>query len=153
LPKSKSQLREQLSAIEPDEHTYEGIGPPEVDALVALLEDDEEWLAARAVHALGRIDSEEARRAVVAATDSPRMEVRVASAASAEALPAPVSDEILSRLLDDPEPAVRKFAIKATSGRSGEVIKRRIDEIADSDADARLRRIAHQQADSIAQGH
>jgi HEAT repeat protein len=151
MPKSRSQLRQQLSAIEPDERTYEGIGPPEVDLLLRLLDDEEEWLAARAVHALSRIDADTARQGVVSAAESPRMEVRVAAAASAGTLPVEVSDEILSRLLDDPEPAVRKFAIKATSDRNSEAVRRRVGEIADADADARLRRVAQQQATSVAE--
>jgi HEAT repeat protein len=150
MPKSLSELRDQLSAIEPDERTYHGIGPAEVDSLLDLLDDEEEWLAARAVHALSRIDADAARQAVVSAAESPRMEVRVAAAASAARVPAPTSDEILYRLLDDPEAAVRKFAVKATSDRNSEAVRRRISEIADADADARLRRVAQQQARAIA---
>lgn len=151
MSKSLPQLRQQLSAIEPDEHTYEGIGPSEVDLLVHLLDDEEEWLAARAVHALSRIDTDTARQALMSAAESQQMEVRVAAAASATTLPAPVSDEILSRLLDDPEPAVRKFAVKSTSDRNSEAVRQRVGEIADADADARLRRLAQQQASSIAE--
>jgi HEAT repeat protein len=151
MPKSLSQLRQQLSAIEPDERTYEGIGPSEVDLLVGLLDDEEEWLAARAVHALSRIDADTARQALVSAAENQRMEVRVATAASAARIPMPASDEILSRLLDDPEPAVRKFAIKATSDRNSEAVRRRVREIADAESDARLRRVAQQQATSIAE--
>ena len=151
MPKSLPQLREQLSNIEPNERTYEGIGPSEVDALRDLLDDEEEWLAARAVFALSRIDAENARRAVVSAAESPRMEVRVAAAVSANALPTPVSDAILSRLLGDPQPAVRKFAIKSTSSRNSEAVRQRIVEIAAADTETRLRRVAQQQATSIAE--
>jgi HEAT repeat protein len=149
MPKSISELREQLGAIEPDEHTYEDIGPAEVNLLIGLLDDEEEWLAARAVHALSRIDTDDARQAIVSAAGSPRMEVRVAAAGSAAELPAQVSDEILSELIDDPLPAVRKFAIKSTSDRNSEAIRRRIVEIAAADADRRLRRVAGKQAEVI----
>jgi len=150
MTKSLAQLREQLSDIEPDERTYEGIGPAEVDMLVDLLDDQEEWLAARAVHALSRIDSDNARQAVVAAAASPRMEVRVAAAISADALPIRDSDEVLSRLLDDPQPAVRKLAIRSTSDRNSEAVRQRIVEIASDEADTRLRQAAQEQARTIA---
>jgi HEAT repeat protein len=148
MPKSLPDLREQLSDIEPNERTYEGIGPSDVDLLQGLVDDEEEWLAARAVYALSRIDTDNARQAVVSAAESPRMEVRVAAAASARDLPAWVSDEILSRLLADPHPAVRKFAIRSVSDRNSEAVRRRIIEIAEADPDARLRQAA--QARSIA---
>ena len=39
MAKSMTQLREQLSAIEPDERTYEGIGPSEVPLLRDLVHE------------------------------------------------------------------------------------------------------------------
>ncbi len=146
MSKSPAQLREQLSAIEPTERVYEGIGADDVDALKAILAGDEDWLAARAVHALSRIESEEARQAVIAATASPRMDVRVAAAASAPDLPTEASDAVLVRLLDDPEPAVRKYAIQSSSRRNGDDVRRRISRIAGADADPRVRRTAEEQA-------
>jgi HEAT repeat protein len=150
MTKSLAELREQLSDIEPNERTYEGIGPSEVDLLVALLDDEEEWLAARAVHALSRIDSDNARQAVVSAAANPRMEVRVAAAGSADVLPARDSDEVLSRLLDDPHPAVRKLAIRSTSDRNSEAVRQRVVELASAEADTRLRKVAQEQARTIA---
>src|SRR5438874_199410 len=101
MPISMTDLRRQLSAIEPDEGTFENIGPSEVDLLRELLDDEEPWLAARAVYALVRIDSEGARELLLSAAESPRQEVRVALAAAAERLPLSVSDAILPALLDD----------------------------------------------------
>jgi HEAT repeat protein len=146
---SISELRYQLSAIEPEESTYEGIGASEVDLLRELLEEEEGWLAARAAHALSRIDSTDAHDALLSATESSRPEVRVAVAASAEALPPKVSDEVLSRLLDDPEIGVRKFAIKSTSDRNSDAIRRRLAEIATTDADTALGKIAEEKARSV----
>ena len=51
MAKSPAEIREQLSDIEPSERTYAGLGASEVGPLVDLLDDDEGWLAARAVHA------------------------------------------------------------------------------------------------------
>jgi HEAT repeat protein len=149
MAKSLAQIREQLSDIEPSERTYAGLGASEVGPLVELLDDEEGWLAARAVHALSRIDAEPARRAVVASANSPRFEVRVAAAASAKSLPPHVSDEVLSTLLDDPQAAVRKFAVRSTSNRNSETIRGRIAEIAAQDADPRLQRVAEDHAKSL----
>jgi HEAT repeat protein len=149
MPKSVSELRQQLSAIEPDESTYEGIGPAEVDLLRDLLDDEEAWLAARAVHALIRINTDNAQNAIVSAAGNPWPEVRVATAAEAGALPPNISDEVLSRLLDDSHIGVRKFAIKSTSDRNSKAIRRRIREIATADADSGLRQIAEEKARSI----
>jgi HEAT repeat protein len=111
-----------------------------------LLEDEEAWLAARAVHALSRIDSENARQAIRSATQSPRPEIRVAVAASAGSLPVDFSEEVLSTLLSDSDAAVRKFAIKSVSDRNSGPIGQRIQEIARTDNDAALRSIAEEKA-------
>lgn len=149
MAKSQAQIREQLSDLEPGERTYAGLGTSEVGPLIELLDDEEGWLAARAVHALSRIDAEPARRAVVASATSPRFEVRVAAATSAGRLPPRVSDEVLSRLLDDPQAAVRKFAVRSTSNRNSETIRRRVAEIAAQDADPRLQRVAEEHGKSL----
>lgn len=146
---SKSDLRRQLSDIEPDEGTYEGIGPEEVGLLRELLDHEEAWLAARAVHALSRIDAGDARDAVRAATASPRMEVRVAVASAAETLHPELSDEVLSTLLEDANIGVRKIAVKSVSGRNGEAVKLRIRDMVTEERDPRLREIAEEQAKAI----
>jgi HEAT repeat protein len=146
MAKSLNELRMQLSAIEPDEHTLEGIGPDEVSALITLLDDQEAWLAARAVHALSRIDSDNARAAVVSAATSPRSEVRVAAATTAAELPGAVSDDVLARLLDDPDVGVRKFAVRSVSNRNSVAVRQKIQSIASSETNRRIRLAAEQKA-------
>ena len=142
MPMSISELRRRLSAIEPDESMYRGIGPGEVPMLVELLDDEEAWLAARAAHSLSRIDDERARGAVRAAAGSARPEVREAVAAAAARMPPEVSDTVLPELLSDADASVRKLAIRSTSERNSDAIRARIDEIAATDSDEALRRIA-----------
>jgi HEAT repeat protein len=146
VPMSMAQLREQLSAIEPDESTYADISAAEVDLLRQLLDDEEPWLAARAVHALSRIDDESAHSALLAASQSSRPELRTAVAASAHALPPSLSDDILSRLLRDSEVGVRKFAIHSTSERNSDVVRARLIEVAGSDVNTTVRQIAEKRA-------
>jgi HEAT repeat protein len=144
-----SDLRRQLSVIEPDESMYRGIGPEEVPMLRELLADEEAWMAARAAHALSRIDDESARDAVRSASESPRTEIREAVAASAARLPPEVSDTVLPGLLSDADAAVRKLAIRSTSERNSDAIKDRIGEIAATDTDEALRSIAERHRRSI----
>jgi HEAT repeat protein len=144
-----SELREQLSDIEPDDSTYEGIGASEVAFLRQLLDDQAAWLAARAAHALSRIDTESAHAALIAASQSSRPEVRIAVAASAGALPPRVSDEVLSVLLDDSEIGVRKFAIKSASDHNSERIKQRLVELASTETYTALRHVAEEKARSL----
>jgi len=149
MPITRDELRAQLSDIEPDEGTYKRIGASEVDALRRLLDDEEPWLAARAVHALSRINAKPARLALVEASQNARPEVRVAVAASAGSLPPKVSDEVLSKLLNDPEIGVRKFAVKSSSARNSVAIRRRVRELAASETDAAVRRIAIEKARAL----
>jgi HEAT repeat protein len=144
-----SQLRTQLSDIEPDDRTYEGIDASDVDLLRQLLDDEEPWLAARAVYALSRIDAESAHRALLAASKSPRPEVRVAVAASAGTLPPRVSDQVLSRLLGDVDLGVRKFAVKSTSERNSDAVKKRLGTVATTEANTAVRQIADEKAKSL----
>jgi HEAT repeat protein len=146
---SMSELRSQLSSIEPDESTYAGIGAEEVDLLRELLDDDEAWLAARAVHALSRIDDPAAREALAEAAGKPRMEVRVAVAASASNMPAETSDQVLAGLLADDHGAVRKFAINAVSARNSAAVRDQVAALAADEPDDRLRSLASEKAQAV----
>src|SRR3712207_5760174 len=99
MPMTLSELRSQLGDIEPTERIYQGIGPDEVPLLRELLNDEEAWLAARAVYALSRIDTPEANAAIMEAALDPRPEPRVAVAVNAPNLPPEVSDRVLGLLL------------------------------------------------------
>ena len=142
---SMEELRQQLSAIEPDERTYRGIGSEEVPLLRRLLDDEERWLAARAVFALSRVGSSEAYSALEAAAEDQREEVRVAVAAASTSLPIDTSDALLERLLNDQSSGVRRFAIESVSERNGLRIRTRLQDIASADTDPYLRLLAQQQ--------
>ena len=143
------ELRAQLSSIEPDESTYAGIGAEEVGMLRELLDDDEAWLAARAVHALSRIDDPAAREALAEAAGKPRMEVRVAVAASASNMPADTADQVLAGLLADDHGAVRKFAINAVSARNSAAVRDQVAALATDEPDDRLRSLAGEKARAV----
>jgi HEAT repeat protein len=146
MPKSIAEIRRQLGDAEPDEKTYRGLGSDDVAAVATLLDDDEAWLAARAVFALSRIDSDDARRRVVAAADNPRAEVRVAVATVASGLPPASSDAVLAKLLQDTSVGVRKFALRSVSPRNSVEVKRAVAALAASETNPKLRQIAGEKA-------
>jgi HEAT repeat protein len=146
MPLSPSALRTQLSTIELDDATYAGLGPQDVDTLIEFLRDEEGWLAARAVHALSRIDDPRARAAILDASAMPRPEVRVAAAVAAQDLPTATSDELLRTLLDDPDVPVRKFAVRSVSPRNAPAVQARVRDLARDDTDQRIRAVAQSKA-------
>jgi HEAT repeat protein len=148
MARSRDELRRQLGDVEPDERTYRDIGPDDVPALTELM-DDEPWLAARAVHALSRIDSDDARRSIVRAADSSRMEVRVAAAAVSKVLPADTSDTILAKLLQDTSAGVRKFALRSVGSGNGRAVRDAVAVVSRTDTNGRLRQMADQVLESM----
>ncbi len=146
---TRDQLRRQLTAIEPTEETYAGLGAEDVDVLLELIRDDEDWIAARAVHALARIRSDRANELIVGVTADPRREVRAAAAAAAKLMAPAASDQVLQRLIDDDDAAVRKFAVQSVTSRSGDGVLARLDEVARNDADRRVRDLARRAVSDV----
>lgn len=147
MPKSMNELRLLLSAIEPDETMYATIDASDITNLKALVGDDESWIAARAVQALARVNDASARQAVEAAASDRRPELRIAAARASEHCPVGTADNILDALLKDVDTGVRKFAVRSASPRNGAAIKKRLQEIADSDDSLTLRRLAADKRD------
>lgn len=129
---SMQEIRSRLSFIEGDAQMYVDLGPDEVPLLVELLDDEEAWMASRAVYALTRIATPEALAAVEEASDSGRDEVRVAVAVSANVLPSEAADRVLTKLLTDREVGVRKFAIESVTPDNEERVRRLVAEMTDS---------------------
>ena len=132
---SMQELRSRLSSIEGDAQMYVGLGHDEVPLLVELLNDEEGWMASRAVYALARIATPEALAAVEEAGDSRRHEVRVAVAVSANVLPSDAADRVLTKLLRDREVGVRKFAVESVTPDNDESVRRLVTEMTDADDD------------------
>jgi HEAT repeat protein len=115
MPFTLEQLMNKLSSIEPDEATYDGIGPAEVPLLEELLRHNEAWMSSRAVFALSRVPQGAGVTVLSRAAGDARAEVRVAVAASAMNLRPNDANNILLRLLADPDLGVRKFAVQSVS--------------------------------------
>ena len=133
------QLRSQLSAIEPNESTYAGIGSAEIPLLEILLQDTETWLASRAVFALSRIPDPKAVHALSRAAADSRQEIRVAVAASTVNLQPSYANPLLLRLLTDSELGVRKFAVQAVSDAHNEKVQARLRALETQDPSGPIR--------------
>jgi HEAT repeat protein len=143
MPLTLEQLRNQLSAIEADDSIYEGIGASEIPLLEQLLRDTEAWMAARAVFVLSRVPNIRAVTLLSGAVADPRPEVRVAVAASVSNLKPQDANNILLKLLTDPELGVRKFAIQAVSGAHDAAVHAKLREIETRDPAPPIRDVAN----------
>ena len=142
MPMTLEQLRYQLSAIEPNDSTYTGIGPSEIPLLDQLLQDEEAWRASQAVFALSRVPDAKAVTILSQAAADPREEVRVAVAASTSNLNPNDANSILLKLLNDTELGVRKFAIKAVSSAHNAAVHTKVQELETQDPIPAIRDIA-----------
>ena len=142
MPMTLDQIKNQLSAIEPDDSTYSGIGTSEIPFLDQLLQDKEVWMASRAVFALSRVSDVNAVTILSRATADPRQEVRVAVAASVSNLKPQDANNILLKLLTDTELGVRKFAVQAVSGAHNAAVHAKLRDIETRDPAPPIRDVA-----------
>ena len=139
---TREQLWSQLSAIEPEEGIYDGIGSDEIPLLEELLHDNESWVASRAVFALSTLSDAVAVALLSQASSDPRPEVRVALAASMRNLDAQVASNILAVLLDDPTLGVRKFAVHSVSRVHDPGVRHKLQTLETEDPEPAIRDLA-----------
>lgn len=142
MPITLEQLKNQLSAIEPDDSTYLGIGPSEIQFLEHLLQDEEVWMASRSVFALSRVSDDQVLPILSQAVADPRPEIRIALAASVSNLKPEDANNILLQLLSDSDLGVRKFAIKSVSGSHDIAVHEKLKDIQIQDPALPIREIA-----------
>lgn len=142
MTRTMSELLRQLRMIEPNERMFDGIGRAEVGLLRRILDEEEPWLAARAVYALSRIDSDDARQGIRAAKGDSRIEVRSAAAAIANSVPPELSDELLASLLEDVDIGVRKIALRSVSQQNSGKVRQRIEVMVARERNPRLKEMA-----------
>jgi len=113
-----------LSEIEPTVAMDEILTEGDLPNLNQILKEQESWLAPRAVCAISRFNTEHSKSILYELVNDPRMEIRVALAACARTLPLDVSEKIISKLIEDKEIGVRKFAFQSVlPNASPELIK------------------------------
>ncbi len=136
------QIKNQLSAIEPNDSTYSGIGSSEIPFLEQLLQDEETWIASRAIFALSRVSDDKVVTILSQAVADPRQQIRVAIAASVGNLKPENASNILLQLLSDNELGVRKFAIQSVSGIHDTAVHEKLKNIEIRDPTLPIREIA-----------
>jgi HEAT repeat protein len=149
MPTTLEQIKAQLSAIEPNDGTYLGIGPLEIPFLEQLLQDEEVWMASRAVFALSRIPDARAITVLSQAAVDPRQGVRVALAASVSNLKPEDANDLLLQLLTDTEMGVRKFAVLSVSEAHNAAVSDKLKEIEFRDPAPAIREIAKDRLQAI----
>jgi HEAT repeat protein len=133
------ELRRQLSAIEPDEATYSGIGAEEIALLDQLSRDPEPWMASRAVFAASRMADARAKAIVARAAGDPRSELRVAAAAATKNLAPAEANNLLLQALSDSD---RKFAVQAVAPTHSEPVQAKLRELESNDPAPAIREAA-----------
>jgi HEAT repeat protein len=133
-----------LRILESEEPDYpkaaSTLGPEVLPELERFARGADPLLASKATYLASMIDSPQSRRVVEAAARREEPEVRVAAAAAVANLAAGSSDSaaladeagggVLDRLLQDPDPGVRKFALKSASSMN---LQDRLQSAANSD--------------------
>jgi len=140
--KTLDEVRTLLSDIEPTEATYAALDRDDIPHLVTLLNDQEAWMAARAVHALSRQDDTTAREALVQASRDVRTPVRIAVATAVPLLPTKLGSTLLDHLLDDEDVGVRKFALRSVPVEVASPVRTKIQRISKEDAYPEIRVLA-----------
>lgn len=143
--KTYEQVRDILSAIEPDEEMYHQLDREDLPHLQRLLHDVEPWRAARAVHAASRLGTVGAQALVSGAVGDPRREVRAAVAMAAQWLPPQAGNPLLSALLDDADGSIKKLAIKSVNMNSTPELVAKVRTVSEASDNTHLRNVAEHQ--------
>jgi hypothetical protein len=108
-----AKVRALLDVDEPNYAEAAKLGPQAVPLLETLVREGDAMLASKATYLASLIQSDRSLDVVKAAAESSDPVVRVAAAAALRNLPDAPRDEVLSGLLGDEDPGVRKAALKA----------------------------------------
>lgn len=135
-------IRARLSVIEPTDRVYAGLTDDDVTVLEQLLGDPEDWIAGRAAFALSRVGTPRAVDALVTAANDPRPAVRVSVAAAVGQQDIALPDAAVSVLLQDADPAVRRFAPLAVKASNGPRPREQLRVMTEQDGLAAVREVA-----------
>ena len=136
-------------AIEPDESIYQSFTNEDIPNLKRLAHDKESWMVSRALYALARLKSKEAYEIIRHAAKDPRSEIRVAVSVASTLLPPEIAEEIVFKLLGDPDVSVKKFAIKAVSKKSGPSTLNKLTEMSLGEKDSFIRSLSKEALQKI----
>lgn len=138
------QIRSYLDSEEPNYEAATGLGKEALPLLAELAGGSDTLLAAKATHLASLIGADGTAVDVIAiAAKSRTASVRAAAAAAINnvAISADVT-RVLSKLLTDRDPGVRKYSIQAVNLSESPKLKAKLEKIAGNDAEHSLRGLA-----------
>jgi hypothetical protein len=113
-------MKDVRAVLDPEEPNYKDaakLGAPALPHLDALVSSGDPMLASKATYLASLIKDAKAAKIVEKAARSDVPAVRVAAAAAASNLADP--EDVLTRLVADADPGIRKVAMKSAIGRPG----------------------------------
>jgi len=119
MPVTMKQVIDSLLPEEPDYAAAAALGPEALPLLQQLVQGDNRELATKAASLAGHIAGPEAVAVLNLAASSPVASVRVAAAAATRHLPTDQASRVLTGLVGDGDPGVRKIAMSAVPPDAG----------------------------------
>ena len=139
---SVGQLQGFLSVDEPDYNSLARLGPSVLPYLEQFVASRDEYIAANAASLAGMIGGDRATTVLERAARSHSPVVRAAAAAAFGRVESPRASALLATLLSDRDKGVRKFAIKASAGKTSAALAARIADLSRRDPMPHLRSLA-----------
>lgn len=136
MPVTMKQVRAALDPEEPDYDQAAKLGSEALPHLEALVNSGDTMLASKAAYAAGLIKDPKSAEVVERAAQSDDPAIRVAAAAAASNLPVKGAAAVLTSLVADPDPGVRKVARNAVPSNAPAELTQRLEEMPEPDAEA-----------------
>jgi len=124
-------MQDVLRVLDPEEPNYgaaAALGTDALPHLAALVDGDDPMLAAKAAYAASLLEGNAGQDVVAVAARHGDSAVRVAAAAAARNLPADDASAVLTDLVGDDEPGVRKVARASVPDTVSPELARRLDD-------------------------
>jgi len=122
-----------LDADEPDYELAALLGPDALAQLELLVRGRDPMLASKATHLAGLIRDPGALQVLQAAAESAEPIVRIAAASTAALMPSDQASTLLSRLLTDSDPEIRRIAIESIASEAPPQLERVLGDLARAD--------------------
>jgi len=135
------------AVLDPEETNYErakALGPEALPHLETLIKTAEPMLASKAAYLAGLLAHSDSARVVAQAAASDEPTVRVAAAAAAKHLNDADVERVLTPLLADSDPGVRRMALGSVPESAEHSLRSRVAEVADSEPDEGVREKSRQ---------
>ena len=119
------EMQDVRAALEPEEPDYQAaaaLGPDALPHLEVLVHEDDPMLASKAAYAASLLEGNQGQAVITAAAQHSDSAVRVAAAAAARNLPASDASDVLSGLIADADPGVRKVARASVPGDASQAL-------------------------------